>query len=84
MKTDAELAKRFASAGAAGTAAFTTEVKVVGKPGDTATWEVKVVSCTAGGEAPAYNGDNAKFDVTVSESTFTATWNVGTGEVSVE
>lgn len=84
MKTDAELAKRFASAGAAGTADFATEVKFVGKPGDTATWEVKVVSCTAGGEDPAYNGDNAKFDVTVSAKTFIATWNVGTGEVSVE
>lgn len=84
MKTDAALAKRFASAGASGTADFATEVKVIGKPGDTATWEVKVVSCTAGGEPPAYNGDNAKFDVTVSESTFTATWNVGDGTVSVQ
>lgn len=84
MKANAELAKRFASANAAGTADFTTEVKVVGKPGDTTTWEVKVVSCTAGGEDPAYNGDNAKFDVTVSESTFTATWNVDDGTVSVQ
>ena len=84
MKANAELAKRFAIANAAGTADFTTEVKVVGKPGDTTTWEVKVVSCTAGGEPPAYNGDNAKFDVTVSESTFTATWNVGDGTVSVQ
>lgn len=84
MKANAELAKRFAIANAAGTADFTTEVKVVGKPGDTTTWEVKVVSCTAGGGDPAYNGDNAKFDVTVSESTFTATWNVGDGTVSVQ
>ena len=73
MKANAELAKRFASANAAGTADFATEVKFVGKPGDTATWEVKVVSCTAGGEDPAYNGDNAKFDVTVSAKTFIAT-----------
>lgn len=84
MKTDAELVKRFASAGASGTADFATEVKVIGKPGDTATWEVKVVSCTADGADPVYNGDNAKFDVTVSESTFTATWNVGDGTVSVQ
>ena len=84
MKADAELAKRFAIANAAGTADFTTEVKVVGKPGDTATWEVKVVSCTADGADPVYNGDNKKFDVTVSAKTFIATWNVGTGEVSVE
>ncbi len=84
MKTNAELVKRFASANAAGIADFATEVKFVGKPGDTTTWEVKVVSCTAGGEDPAYNGDNAKFDVTVSAKIFIATWNVGTGEVSVE
>lgn len=84
MKDNAELAKRFAIANAAGTADFATEVKFVGKPGDTATWEVKVVSCTAGGEDPAYNGDNAKFDVTVSAKTFIATWNVGDGTVSVQ
>lgn len=84
MKTDAELAKRFATANVSGHADFTTEVKVVGKPGDTATWEVKVVSCTTDGADPVYNGDNAKFDVTVSESTFTATWNVDDGTVSVQ
>ena len=84
MKDNAELAKRFASANAAGTADFTTEVKFVGKPGDTATWVVKVVSCTADGADPVYNGADKKFDVTVSAKTFIATWNVGTGEVSVE
>ncbi len=84
MKANAELAKRFASANAAGTADFATEVKFVGKPGDTATWEVKVVSCTADGGDPAYNGDNAKFDVPVSAKTFIATWNVGDGTVSVQ
>lgn len=84
MKTDAELVKRFAIANAAGTADFTTEVKVVGKPGDTATWEVKVVSCTADGADPVYNGDNKKFDVTVSAKTFIATWNVDDGTVSVQ
>lgn len=84
METDAELAKRFATADSTGEAVFDTAVKVIGKPGDTATWEIKVVSCTADGANPVYNGDNKKFDITISKKTFTATWNVGTGEVSVE
>ena len=84
METDAELAKRFATADSTGEAVFDTAVKVIGKPGDTATWEIKVVSCTAEGADPVYNGNNKNFDITISKKTFTATWNVGTGEVSVE
>lgn len=84
MEADAELAKRFVTADSTGVAIFNTEVKVIGKPGDTATWEIKVVSCTADGAKPVYNGDNKKFDITISKKMFTATLNVGTGEVSVE
>ena len=83
MEADAELAKRFATADSTGAATFDTEVTVIGKPGDTATWEIKVVSCTANGANPVYNGDNKKFDITISKKTFTATLNVGDGSLTV-
>lgn len=84
--TDAKSAhpECFATADDTGVAVFTASVNYVGEPGETASYVMKVVSCTSDGADPVYESADTDFDITVSGKTFLVTFDVSEGEITVE
>ena len=54
-------------------AEFAATTTFIGQPGETASYEVKIVSCTSNGADPVIATDNLKFDISVEKATFVVT-----------
>ena len=74
----------FATADDTGVAVFTASVDFVGEPGETVSYEIKVVSCTSDGADPDYNPKNIGFDIDVTAETFVVSWDVSADEITVQ
>ncbi len=77
-ESKANAPKCFATADENGKASFEEECKFIGKVGDKASYEIKVVSCASDGADPEIETDNMAFEITISKGTFLVTVNLDT------